>query len=301
VSTPKPELTPTIAAVLLPGERPTLEAAGSGCFRILHRDTVPEAITAVRERSVDAVVLSVHRCGVADADAVRHLVRAFPGLPAVALMTRPDPGAAEALLRLGASGVRDVIDVTAPAGWRRLRYLVTQPATRPASRILGPLLERLPALPDDARMFLEAVVRLAPSTPTVRALAKVLGVGSSTLMSRFGRAGLPSAKRYLAAVRLVYAAQYLESGGLSIADVAYRLECSSPQSFGRHVRSLLGITCSEFRRRFPFPVALERFLTVMIDPYEQAWMSFHPLSGGETAVRARVVADVTLPAGPMTS
>jgi AraC-like DNA-binding protein len=252
---------------------------------------VKDAIAVVRETPVDAVVLSVHRCGHADTEAIRHLVRAFPGVPAVALVSRPDSSAAEALLRLGASGVSAVIDVTAPEGWRRLRHLVSEPATRPAARILGPLFEHLPSLPEDARIFLEALVRLAPGTPTVRALSRALGVQPSTLMSRFGRAHLPSAKRYLAAVRLLYAAQYLESGGLSIADVAYRLECSSPQSFGRHVRSLLGITCSEFRRRFPFPVAQERFLRVMVDPYRDNWAGFHPLAAGGSTEPPVVIAD----------
>jgi AraC-like DNA-binding protein len=291
VATIKAQTTPTIAAVLLPAERPTLEAASGGCFRIVHRESVTEAMAVVRENLVDAVLLSVHRCSQDDAAAVRHLVRSFPGIPAVALLSRPDRSAAEALLRLGASGVSAVIDVTGPEGWRRLRHLVSEPATRPAALILGPLFDRLPNLPDDARVFLDAMVRLAPSTPTVRALSGALGVQPSTLMSRFGRARLPSAKRYLAAVRLLYAAQFLESGGLSIADVAYRLECSSPQSFGRHVRSLLGITCSEFRRRFPFPVAQERFLRVMIDPYRETWEGFHPLAAGGSAEPQVVVAD----------
>lgn len=273
-----PRARPTVAAVLLPAERPSVDAAGNGCFTILHRDSVPEALQAVRERPVDAVLVSVHRCQPAQADSIRQLLASFPGLPAVALVSRPDPNASEVLLRLGASGVREVIDVNAPAGWSRLRQLLVEPASRPAARILGPLLDRVPGIPDDARLFLEVTVRLAPHTPTVRRIARVLEVQPSTLMSRFVRAGLPSVKRYLAAIRLLYAAQYLENMGLSIADVAYRLECSSPQSFGRHVRSLLGITTSEFRRRFPFPVALERFLTVMVDPYQRTWREFRPLT-----------------------
>jgi hypothetical protein len=39
---------PTVAAVLLPTERPQVEAAGTGCFTVLVRDTVPEALQAVR-------------------------------------------------------------------------------------------------------------------------------------------------------------------------------------------------------------------------------------------------------------
>ncbi|HEX6107760.1 MAG TPA: helix-turn-helix transcriptional regulator [Gemmatimonadales bacterium] len=269
----------TVAAVLLPGERPRVDAAGSGCFAVLHRDTVPEAVRVVRERPVDAVLVSVHRCGPEQMDAVGHLVREFPAIPTVALLSQHDPGATERLLRLGASGVRQVVDVTSPSGWSRLREVVGQPATRSAARIQGPILDALAGAPPDTRLFVEAMIRLAPDTPTVAVLAERLYVRPSTLMSRFARAGLPSPKNYLAAVRLLHAAHLFESAGLSVADVAYRLEYSSPQSFGRHLRAMLGVTALEFRRRFPFPVALERFVRLMIEPYVEVWESFHPMVG----------------------
>jgi AraC-like DNA-binding protein len=271
---------PTVAAVLLPGERMRVDAAGSGCFAVVHRDSIPDAVRVVRERPVDAVLVSVHRVEPEQFESLAHLVRSFPTVPTVALVSRHGPDASDALLRLGATGVRQVVDVSAPAGWSRLREIVSQPATRGAARIQGPLFTRLAELPPDARLFLETLVRLAPDTPTVRTLARRLGIRPSTLMSRFARAGLPSPKSYLAAVRLLHAAHHFEGGALSVADVAYRLEYSSPQSFGRHVRAMLGITSTEFRRRFPFPVALERFLVQMIDPYVRTWREFRPLAKG---------------------
>jgi AraC-like DNA-binding protein len=278
---------PTVAAVLAPTERASLDAASVGCFAVLHRSSVPEVVRAVRERAVDAVLLSVHQCAAERADAVDQLVRGFPGVPTVALVTRHDPVASETLLRLGATGVRQVVDVTAPAGWNRLRQLVAEPATRGAARILAPLLAELPQLQPDARFFLELLVRLAPETPAVRTLAVRVHIKPSTLMSRFSRAGLPSPKTYLAAVRLLYAAQYFEGGGRSVADVAYRLDCSSPQSFGRTLRAMLGITPGEFRRRFPFPTALGRFLAQIVEPYQEAWAAFHPLRGSGQTEGAR--------------
>jgi len=106
-------------------------------------------------------------------------------------------------------------------------------------------------------------------------------------MSRFARAGLPSPKNYLAAVRLLHASYLFEATGLSVADVSYRLEYSSPQSFGRHLRAMLGITALEFRKRFPFPMALQRFVELMILPYRDVWIMFHPLAaavGGQDRV-----------------
>jgi AraC-like DNA-binding protein len=272
----------TVAAVLLPGERLRVDAAGNGCFAVVHRDSVPEAVRTVRERTVDAVLVSVHRCPPEQVEAVSHLVREFPGIPTVALVSQHDPGATEMLLRLGASGVRQVVDVTSPAGWNRLRLVVGQPATRAVARIQAPILAALADAPPDARLFLEALIRLAPETATVTALAERLFVRPSTLMSRFARAGLPSPKNYLAAVRLLHAAYLFQAAGLSVADVAYRLEYSSPQSFGRHLRAMLGITAVEFRRRFPFAVAQERFVELMVEPYREVWRTFHPVAVGRS-------------------
>src|SRR5262245_21696971 len=264
----------------MPGERPRVDAAGNGLFAVLHRDSIPEAVRAVRERPVDAVLVSVHRCGPDQMEVLGHLVREFPTIPTVALVSQHDPGAIEMLLRLGASGVRQVVDVTSPTGWSRLRQIVGQPATRAVARIQGPVLDALREAPPDARLFIEALIRLAAEVPTVTAVAQELSVRPSTLMSRFARAGLPSPKNYLAAIRLLHAAHLFETGGLSVADVAYRLEYSSPQSFGRHLRAMLGLTALEFRRRFPFTTALERFVALMMDPYRQIWRTFHPLAAG---------------------
>ena len=207
-----PRPAPTVAAVLTPAERASLDAASVGCFAVLHRNSVPEAVRTVRERPVDAVLISVHQCAQGRVDDVDQLVRNFPGVPTVALVTRHDAIASETLLRLGASGVRQVVDVTVPAGWNRLRQLVAEPSTRGASRILAPVFVSLPELPQDARVFLELLIRLAPEMPAVRGVAARFDIKPSTLMSRFARAGLPSPKTYLAAVRLLYAAQFSKEG-----------------------------------------------------------------------------------------
>jgi AraC-like DNA-binding protein len=148
------------------------------------------------------------------------------------------------------------------------------------ARIQGPVLAALADAPPDVRLFFEALIRVAPHHVTVRQLARTLRLRPSTLLSRFQRAQLPSPKSYLAALRLLHAAQLFEDAGRSVADVAYRLEYSSPQSFGRHVRAMLGVTATEFRRRFPFPAALERFLALMIRPYLATFRTFHPLNPG---------------------
>lgn len=270
----------TVCTVLPPPERPRVDAAGDGCFATLHANSFREALTAARRKRVDALVVSVHRCHGEELPAVARFVREFPAIPAVVLVSRHDRDASETLLRLGATGVRTAVDCTQPGGWRRLRELVGQPASPVAARVLTALLPALDGVPEDTRLFFEALARLAPVMATVRALARHLRVPPSTLMSRFYRARLPSPKNYLAAMRLLHAAYLFQNPGLSVADVAYRLDYSSPQSFGRHLKAVLGVTAGEFRRRFPFAVALARYVDLLVTPYREALRAFRPLTAG---------------------
>jgi len=268
---------PLIAAVLTPQERSQVDAAVHGYASFIHRDTIAAAMQVVRERPIAALLVSVQRCRTEPLDALGTGLRGYPAVPAVAFVSQRDPGAVEMLLRLGASGVKQVVDVTTPQGWARLRETVGKPPTPAVSRVQGPILESLPELPPDAQLFLEAMLRLAPTTPSVRQFSSKLGVASGTLLTRFARAELPSPKNYLAGMRLLYAAELLEAPGRSIAEMTIRLDYSSPQSFGRHLRTLLGITPSEFRQRLPFPAALSRFIQQMLVPYRTQWKTFHPL------------------------
>lgn len=270
----------TVCTVLPPPERPRVDAAGDGCFDTLHTDSLREALLLARRRRVDAVVISVHRCHGEALPAVARFVREFPAIPAVALVSRHDRDATETLLRLGATGVRAAVDCTHPDGWRRLRDVVGHPASPVATRVLARLVPALGAVPVETRWFFEAVARLAPALSTVRGLARHLRVRPSTLMSRFHRAGLPSPKSYLAGMRLLHAAYLFQNPGLSVSDVAYRMDYSSPQSFGRHLKAVLGVTAGEFRRRFPFDVALARYVDLLVIPYREPLRAFHPLNAG---------------------
>src|SRR6266513_1802908 len=194
----------TVCTVLPPTERPRVDAAGDGCFTTLHANSLRDALHAARRKRVDALVLSVHRCHGDELPGVARFVREFPAIPAVALVSRHDRNATETLLKLGATGVRSAVDCTEAAGWRRLRDLVGHPASPVAARILARVIPALEEGTGDVRAFFEAVARLAPVLSTVRRLARHLRICSSTLMSRFYRAGLPFPKTFLAGMRLVH-------------------------------------------------------------------------------------------------
>jgi AraC-like DNA-binding protein len=270
----------TVCAVVGPQERDRLDAAAEGCFTTLHAGSVRHALRVARERRVDALVVSAHLCRGDEVPAVTQFVDEFPTIVTVALVSRHDAALSETLVRLGANGVRLVVDCTSRAGWHQLRALVAHLASPSVVQILERLRPALVDLSADMRAFLEALARLAPDLTKVGMLARRVHVSSFTLASRFRRARLPSPKAYLAGMRLVHAAHLFANPGLSVAEVAHRLGCSSAQALRRHLQVTLGLTPSAFRRRFPFAAALDGYVASLITPYRETLRTFRPLNAG---------------------
>ena len=268
-----------VATVLTPAERLRVDAAGEGTYRTLHRDSLEDVIRDLKERPVSAVLISVARCGERESARMAVMVKEFPRVPAVALLTRVEDETPQAVLALGRSGVRRLVDVRQANGWRELRSLLVADRTDDVQRLaLASLRQELIDAPEDCWRFFEGIFQMTPRVSTVRALARQLGVLPSTLMSRFFRSKLPPPKRYLAMARLTRAARLFENPGLSVANVANHLDYSSPQSFGRHVRTLLGVTAVHFREQYDGERMLERFQQDLVRPYRDVLRTFTPLT-----------------------
>lgn len=267
-----------VITVVDPDERTRVDAAGTGLFYAIHRETVADAHAELKRRPASAVLVSVARCGHEAERRVASVVREFPTVPTVALLgtTLPTP---EALMQLGQAGVTRLVDVRAPSGWTRLRHLLTEEAAQEVERrTLAAVRAELGEAPPDVWRFFEVVLDRQAPAHTVRDLCARVGVGPSTLMSRFLRAGLPSPKLYLAYARLLRAARLFEDPGHSIADVATALRYSSPQSFSRHVRLLFGMTAGRFRREVDGAVMLERWMAELVRPHLPALRTLRPLA-----------------------
>src|SRR5918992_5763945 len=90
-----------VATVLTPAERPRVDAAGEGLYRAIHRDTVEDVIRDLKERRAGAVLVSVSRCCDSQATSrVAAVVREFPRVPAVALLTQFEAETARTVLAL---------------------------------------------------------------------------------------------------------------------------------------------------------------------------------------------------------
>jgi AraC-like DNA-binding protein len=262
-----------------PVERQRVDAAGAGLYRTIHRDSLREVIRDLKERRISAVIVSVGRCVREEPAQMAAVVRAFPRIPTLALLSSAGDTTAEAVLALGNCGIRTLIDVREPAGWSRLRALLGLEATKDIYRlVIAALREDLRGVPDDFWRFFEALFSPEFRVSTVRQLARRLNVLPSTLMSRFFRARVPAPKRYLAFARLIRAARLFENPGLSISDVANHLDYSSPQSFGRHVRTLLSITAGEFRCTYDGERMLGRFRRELVLPNLDLLRELRPLA-----------------------
>jgi AraC-like DNA-binding protein len=227
---------------------------------------------------VGAVLVSVARYDAGTRAGVAAMVREFPRVPAVALLTQLDRATPHAMLSLGSTGLRRLVDVRDSAGWRELRdYLLAAQGDGVQRLALTQLGIDLAGAPPDCWGFFEALFLVPPVVTTVRSLAEYLDVVPSTLMSRFFRWRLPAPKQYLALARLVRAARLFENPGFSVANVANHLDYSSPQSFGRHVRTLLNLTALQFRDRYDGEGMLQQFRTTLVTPHLEQLRQFRPL------------------------
>ena len=279
-----------VTTVLTPAERVRVDAAGEGLYRSLHRDSVDDVMRDVREARAAAVVLSVSYCERMSSEPVATMVREFPRVPTLALLSELGPRTPQTLLALGTSGVRRLIDVRDASGWRLLRSALTDECGNSVQRLaLGRLAQDLEGASPDCWRFFQALFLSPASVCTVRRLARNLGILPSTLMSRFFRAGLTAPKRFLAMARLVRAAHLFENRGFSVANIANHLEYSSPQSFGRHVRTILHMTAVEFRDRHDGARMFDRFREELVLPHATALRRLSPLSYPSNSKGPRVL------------
>jgi len=270
---------PPVATVLTSRERARVDAATDGMYSALHRESFDEVISDLRQRRASAVLVSVARYGAYPSARMAAMVREFPRVPALALLTETDYTTPQAVLSLGQLGVRALIDARQPAGWQALRdILVAEKAGDLQRCALGQINEDLAGASNDCWRFFELLFAQMPRVSSVRDLARQMNILPSTLMSRFFRAHLPPPKRYLSLARLICAARLFENPGFSIAGVANHLDYSSPQSFGRHVRTVMKMSPVAFRQTYDDDAMLRFFREELIIPYVSILRKFSPVA-----------------------
>lgn len=270
-----------VLTFVTPAERQRVDAVTSGVangqYCTVHRENLDDLLIDLRTRRVSAVIVSVSRYQQQFAPAMARLVREFPGVPAVALLTANEVRSSSALLSMGEHGVRRLVDARDPAGWRELRSIVCSEHPGDIDTRAIQLLRRdLDGAIEPAHRFFDTLFSIPRSLATVRELARHVGVMPTTFMSRFFRQQLPPVKRYLAMARLVRTAHLLENPGYSITQVAFLMEFSSPQSFSRHLATTLHMGAAEFRRKHNGESMLMQFREELVVPHLMQLRHFDP-------------------------
>lgn len=276
-----------VTTMLTVDERLRVDAAGLGAIYSLHRESLHDVWQDLRQYRAKTLIVSTAMCQRTNISQMARMVREFPRVPAVALLSQFDPGTARTVLALGQCGVRTLIDVREPAGWRELRAVLLNDRASDVLRLaMSRVAVDLVRSPEGARRFFEVLFSAAPKTSTIRQLAEALQILPGTLMSRFFRAHLPPPKRYLAYARLTCAARLFENPGLSISSISNQLDYSSPQSFSRHVRALLDMSAVEFRSRYDGEGMLECLRENLILRFREQWQLFDPLGRSPAEIAA---------------
>lgn len=289
-SVPGVSLRPRVSAWLTPREHVQAGVALGARVVLAYRDTLGAVADDLTRGCADAVLISAALVRTADAEIVARCVRGHPAVRFAGLVTAAadDGHALAAAHLLGRSGVHTLLDCRAPDGWAALRAVVAPEnlvgafhracvAAVHTDLVDGAGEKTLGIKEPDgeiARFFTHA---FAPDVLCVRALAARLGVGPTTLTSRFFRAGLPSPRRYLTWARLVWAAHLGEAPAFTIAAIASRLDASSPHAFSRSLRLHTGLSPSEFRRRFTGATMLDRYRAVLVTPHRERLRAFDPV------------------------
>jgi len=277
-----------VSTMLTPDERLRVDAAGSGWIHAYHRDSLDDLRRDLHRDRSCAVILSTAMCQGISVSSMAKVVREFPRVPTVALLSQLDRSTVRTVLSLGQCGIRTLIDVREPNGWRELRTVLLNERSSTVQRVAMSRLslDLLHATPGALRFF-ETLFGVAGYTPTIRELARQLDMVAGTLMSRFFRAQLPAPKQYLTLARLVYAARLFENPGVSISGVSNQLEYSSPQSFSRHVRAVLGMSPLQFRTCYDGDGMLDLFRERLVLRYREQWRMFDPLLERPRPLRRR--------------
>lgn len=277
-----------VSTMLTPDERMRIDAAGIGWIRAYHRDSLEDLRRDLQSDRSCAVILSTAMCQGMSVANMAKVVREFPRVPTVALLSHLDRSTVRTVLSLGQCGIRTLIDVREPNGWRELRTVLLNERTSTVHRMaMSRLALDLDCATTGALRFFDALFDIAGHTPTIRELARQLELVPGTLMSRFFRARLPAPKQYLTLARLVHAARLFENPGVSITGVSNQLEYSSPQSFSRHVRVVLDMTPLQFRTRYDGDGMLDLFRERLVLRYREEWRQFDPLLEAPRPLRVR--------------
>ncbi len=208
----------------------------------------------VRALPAALAVVDPHGQGGLEVEAVERLAARHPSLPIV-LYLGFGPRVAKPLLRWGRGGVRDVVFLDLGDSRHYLRDVVRRALARSSADALADdLVAAMAPLPDRAAEILRTGLRRLTEIRTVSDWALSVGLSAAGLSRALRRAGLPSARRCLDWLRLLFVVHHLADPGCTLEDLHRRLAPGVAQGFWKRVPALTGVSASDL----PYTVTVER-------------------------------------------
>lgn len=242
----------------------------------------PSLEDAVRRRPADVAVLDPGADGTVRTQDIVSLVRSYPSLP-VLIYTVLSPQTMRAVVELSGHGVHQVVLHRFDDEPRRfLQTLEQQPGVTLSDALLDRLAERLAVLPPPLVRAVEQLFRRPLGFAGADDLARAAAMPLRTLYRVLEAARLASPKTMVRAARLLRAYAYLRDSGHSVEDVAVKLDYSSRQLFGRHVREAFGVAPIDLRRRVAPDECVSRLDALLTTTGTGGDRGDEPPTGGES-------------------
>jgi AraC-like DNA-binding protein len=243
-----------------------LQIALAGEHSLTLVDSWGALLLAIRESSVDLVILDPRTSSGLELGQARELLARHPTLPVV-IYTTLAADSIQATVLLAQLGAQHVVLSDFDDEPRRFRHMIDQlPATRLSNSILGYV---LPHIQDAPVPFVRAITRLfeAPQEfVDVDELARMSGMTRRSLDRWFHRSGLTSARTMILIARLTRAKHYMGDPGFLLEDIAKKLGYSSIRRFARQVRAATGMTPSIMRYAFTTEEFTSRMAALVCRP-----------------------------------
>ena len=259
---------PFVRPVFLSHDSARLEAVMRRAIKLpmrLYRVADRDELRSFLQRSSPAslCVIDPFRAG----EDLQDLVASFPLVTVVAAF-EIQPEDAPLLLTLFGWGVADVLDLswelTPAAVARRINEVRGWSAQLLLSRALPT------SIANRARAMLTVAAEVAADGGQRSDLAESLGISERSVHRWCDRAGLPSARRLLAWLRMLMVAELLDDPNRTVISVAIACGYASGASLNFAVRSFLGMAPSELRKKGAFETVAERFRAELLAHRSQA-------------------------------
>lgn len=154
-----------MVTVLEPRLRREVDLAAHGVLATIHTSSIADAMDAVRDRTVRAVLRSPQAFDEQQIPYVNRLLDGLPGIATVAVVAERAAISPDRILALGACGVKRLVDLRERRGWADLRASLDTDCGEVAMEISAKINSELVAASRGTKEFFTMLVWHASETP----------------------------------------------------------------------------------------------------------------------------------------